>query len=113
MRIVSVRVCIHLTRVPAVRIMGTGGATVSKARLNISLDDDLVDFIKLYARQNRTTAAEIFTQFILSLKRRSHGDPMDLIFDYPGFHEALLDTRTRLKNGTAQWHSFDEVFGAD
>ena len=94
------------------RMMGTGGAIMSKARLNISMDDDLVDFIKIYARENRTTAAEIFTQFILSLKRRSQGDPMDIIFANPDFQQALMDTQARLKNGTAQWHSFEEVFGA-
>ena len=85
---------------------------MSKARLNISMDDDLVDFIKVYARENRTTAAEIFTQFILSLKRRSLGDPMDIILANPDFHQALIDTQARLKNGTAEWYSFDEVFGA-
>jgi len=84
---------------------------MSKARLNISMDDDLVNYIKIYAKENRTTAAEIFTQFILSLKRRTQGDPQEIILANPDFHQAFMDTQVRLKNGTAEWHSFDEVFG--
>ncbi len=37
---------------------------MSKARLNISLDQDLVDFVKVYVRENRTTTvADVITQF--------------------------------------------------
>ena len=83
---------------------------MSKSRLNVSMDGDLVDFIKIYAKENRTTAAEIFTQFILSLKRRSHGDPMEIILSNTDFHQAIIETQSRIQNGTAQWHSFDQVF---
>ena len=33
-----------------------------KTRLNITLDDDLASFIKIYAKENRTTVADIVTQ---------------------------------------------------
>ena len=81
-----------------------------KTRLNISLDHDLAKYIKIYAQENRTTTSEIFTQFILGLKRRSQGDSMDLIYANPGFNKAVLDVQARLKNGSAEWNSFDEVF---
>ncbi len=82
-----------------------------KARLNISLDPDLIDFIKLFASENRTTVADVFTQYILSLKRHAHGDPMEMILSNPAFYEAMEDTRKRLRDGSAKWRSMDEVFG--
>ena len=47
---------------------------MSKTRLNISLDQDLADFIKVYVRENRTTVANVVTQLILALKRQTQGD---------------------------------------
>ncbi|MCD6293872.1 MAG: hypothetical protein J7M20_02880 [Deltaproteobacteria bacterium] len=82
-----------------------------KARLNISLDQDLVDFVKVYVRENRTTVADIVTQFILALKRQAQGDSMEIILSNPDFHKALLEVQSRLDNGTAKWHTFEEVFG--
>lgn len=81
-----------------------------KTRLNISLDQDLADFVKVYVKENRTTVADVVTQFILALKRKAQGDSMDIILSDPVFHKALLDVQARLRNGTAQWHSFEEVF---
>jgi len=82
-----------------------------KARLNISLDQDLVDFVKVYVRENRTTVADVVTQFVLALKRQAQGDNMEIILSNPDFHKALLDVQSRLSDGTAQWYTFDEVFG--
>ena len=84
---------------------------MSKTRLNISLDQDLVDFVKLYVQENRTTVANVITQFILALKRQAQGDSMEIILSDPDFHKALLDVQSRLRNGTSQWHAFEEVFG--
>ena len=44
---------------------------MTKTRLNLSLDHDLVDFVKVYAQENRTTVSEMMTQFILTLKRKA------------------------------------------
>ena len=82
-----------------------------KARLNISLDQDLVDFFKLYVRENRTTVADVVTQFVLALKRQAQGDSMEIILSNPDFHKALLEVQSRLSNGTAKWYTFEEVFG--
>jgi len=29
----------------------------------------------------------------------------------PDFHKAVIEAQTRLRNGTAEWHTFEEVFG--
>ncbi len=83
---------------------------MSKTRLNISLDQDLVDFVKVYVRENRTTVAEIITQFVLALKRQTQGESMEIILSNPDFHKALIDVQSRLRKGTAKWHTFEEVF---
>ena len=82
-----------------------------KTRLNISLDQDLVDFVKVYVQENRTTVADVITQFLLALKRRAEGDSMEIIFSNPDFHKALIDVKSRISDGTAKWHTFEEVFG--
>jgi len=84
---------------------------MSKTRLNISLDDDLANFVKVYAQENRTTVANVITQFLLALKRRAQGDSMEIILSNPEFHRALIDIQARLRDGTSKWHTFEEVFG--
>ena len=82
-----------------------------KTRLNLSLDKDLVGYVKTFAAENRTTVADIITQYLLSLKRRSEGKDTETILTNPVFHQALLDVQARLRNGTAEWYNFDETFG--
>lgn len=53
----------------------------------------------------------LITQFLLALKRRAQGDSMEIIFSSPDFHKALIDVQSRLRDGTAEWHTFEEVFG--
>jgi len=84
---------------------------MSKTRLNISLDQDLVDFVKVYVHENRTTVANVITQFLLALKRQAQGDSMEMILSNPDFHKALIDVQSRLRDGTAKWHPFEKVFG--
>jgi hypothetical protein len=81
-----------------------------KTRLNISLDKDLADFVKVYVRENRTTVADVITQYILALKRQTEGDSMEIILSNPEFHRALIEVQNRLRDGTARWHTFAEVF---
>ncbi len=83
---------------------------MAKARLNISLDPDLAEFAKLFAAENRTTVADVFTQYLLALKRRAAGDATEMVLANPAFREALVDAQARLRDGSAEWHSFDEVF---
>lgn len=82
-----------------------------KTRLNLSLDQDLAEFAKVFAAENRTSVAEMVTQYLLALKRRAEGDHMERILTHPAFHQAMEDCQARLRAGTAQWHTYDEVFG--
>ena len=83
---------------------------MAKNRLNISLDQDLVDFAKLFAAENRTTVAEVITQYLLSLKRKAQGETTTEILAHPAFHEAMEEVQDKLRDGTAEWHTFDEAF---
>jgi len=82
-----------------------------KTRLNVSLDQDLADFAKVFAAENRTSVADMVTQYLLALKRRVEGESTEKILSHPAFQQALEDVQTKLRTGTAQWHSYDEVFG--
>ena len=84
---------------------------MAKARLNISLDQDLIEFVKIYAEQNRTTVTEVLTQFLLNLKRQKTGDPTELILSDKDFRESMLFTIEKLRTGKAKWHSYEDVFG--
>jgi len=84
---------------------------MAKARINLSLDPDLVDFIKVFAAENRTTVAEIISQYMLALKRRVEGQEIEAILAHPAFHEAMEEMQTKLQNGEAEWHTYDDVFG--
>ncbi len=85
---------------------------MSKTRLNISTDEDLADFIRIYAAENRTTVADIFNQYILFLKRKSEGKSVEKILSNPVFYRSMEESQAKLQNGTAKWYSYDDVFGA-
>jgi len=82
-----------------------------KTRLNVSLDQDLAEFAKAFAAENRTSVANIVTQYLLALKRRVEGEYIETVLGHPAFQQAMEDAQTKLRTGTAQWHSYDEVFG--
>ena len=82
-----------------------------KTRLNVSLDQDLAEFAKVFAAENRTSVADMVTQYLLALKRRVEGESMAKILANPIFQQAMEDAQAKLRAGTAQWHSYDEVFG--
>jgi uncharacterized membrane protein len=80
-------------------------ARVHKSRINISVDQDLARFIKSLAAENRTTVADIMTQYILALKRRRKEAESEMILSHPSFRQALDDVRARLKSGSAKWRT--------
>ncbi len=84
---------------------------MTKTRINISLDQDLADFIRLFAAENRTSVADMITQYLLALKRRAEGERTEQILSHPAFQKAMIDAQARLRDGKASWHSYDEVFG--
>jgi hypothetical protein len=83
---------------------------MQKARINLTLDADLIDFIKEYAETQRTTVSEVFTQFALKLKRAKENDPTETILADPDFSDSLLQSIEKIKFGKVTWHSYDEVF---
>ncbi len=83
---------------------------MAKTRLNVSLDQDLADFAKTFAAENRTSVADMVTQYLLALKRRVEGENMEKILVHPAFQQAMEEAQSRLRTGTARWHSYDEVF---
>ena len=83
---------------------------MQKARINLTLDADLIEFIKEYAETQRTTVSEVFTQFALRLKRSKENDPTEIILADPDFSDSLLQTIEKIRSGTVTWHSYDEVF---
>ena len=84
---------------------------MQKGKLNVTLDLDLIEFAKEYAKYQRTSVSEIFSQFILNLKRTKEYDPTDVILADPDFEESLLQTIARIRSGDMKWHTYDEVFG--
>ena len=83
---------------------------MQKARINLTLDADLIESLKEYAESQRTTVPEDITQFALRLKRLKENDPTETILADPDFSEALLRTAERIKSGSTVWHGYDEVF---
>ena len=83
---------------------------MQKARINLTIDADLIDFVKGYAESQRTSVSEVFTQFALKLKRLKENDPTEIILGDPDFTDSLLSTMSRIKTGAVKWYSYDEVF---
>jgi len=83
---------------------------MQKSKINLTLDKDLIEYAKLYAEEQRTSVSEIFTQFLLNLKRAKEGDPTQIILADPDFRESLLETISRIKSGKVKWSRYKEVF---
>ncbi len=82
-----------------------------KTRINLSFDQDLADFSKMFAAENCTTFADIVTQYLLALKRRTEGKSVEKILSNPAFQDAMENAQAKLRNGSTKWHSYDNVFG--
>ena len=81
-----------------------------KSKINITMDQDLIEYVKSYADEQRTSVSEVFTQFILNLKRSKSKEPTDIILADPDFRDSLLQTIERIKAGDVRWHKYKEVF---
>jgi hypothetical protein len=84
---------------------------MAKTRLNISLDEELVDFVKIFAAENRMSVTEIFKQYLSMLKCHAEKHVGKKVLPHSAFHKAMADVQRKLRDGTAVWHSYDEVFG--
>ena len=81
-----------------------------KTRINISLDQDIADFARFFAEENRTTVANLITQYLLNLKRKVEGRNTEIIFADPALQSAMQEALTRLQDGSAVWHTYNDVF---
>lgn len=84
---------------------------MTKTRLNVSLDQDIADFAKVFAAENRTSVAEIITQYFLAIKRRVDGENIEEVLTHPAFQQAMGDAQARLQNGSVEWYSYKDAFG--
>ena len=83
---------------------------MNKKKINLTLDEDILEFSKMYAKEQRTTVSELTTQFFLNLKRTRTNEPTEIIISDPDFKDALLETIGKIRSGKERWHSYEEVF---
>ena len=83
---------------------------MQKGKINITLDKDLIEYAKIYAEEQRTSVSEMFTQFVLNLKRAREKDPTEVILADPDFEKSLLQTISRIRAGKVKWSRYKEVF---
>jgi len=83
---------------------------MQKGKVNITMDRDLIEYAKSYAEEQRTTVSEVFTQFILNLKRVKEDGPMDIIMADPDFKDSLFETISKVRSGDVEWRQYKEVF---
>jgi hypothetical protein len=86
------------------------GISMQKGKVNITMDKDLIEYAKAYAEEQRTTVSEVFTQFVLNLKRIREDDPTEMIMADQDFREGLLETISRIRSGDMKWRRYEEVF---
>jgi hypothetical protein len=83
---------------------------VNKKKINLTLDEDILEFSKMYAKEQRTTVSELATQFFLNLKRTRANEPTEIIISDPDFTVALLETIKGIRSGKEKWYSYEEAF---
>ncbi|MFH1287598.1 MAG: DUF6364 family protein [bacterium] len=81
-----------------------------KEKLNLTLDKDLIEYAKIYVQEQRTSVSEIFTQFVLNLKRVNENNQTEIIISDPKFSESLLESISKIRSGKMKWHKYAEVF---
>ncbi len=54
--------------------------------------------------------AEMITQYLLALRRKAQGEKVTHILAHPAFHAAMQDVQAKLRNGSAEWHTFEQAF---
>jgi len=86
---------------------------MNKTRLNLAMDNDLILFMRNYAKNQRTTITDLFTQYTLSLMRAVTGEGTPCVIYDPAFNKAMEEIRTTAQSGKAKWYNYQEVFGED
>lgn len=68
-----------------------------KRKLNVTMEENLIEYAKAYAAEQKTTVSEVFTRFVMDLKRRHEDDPMKMLLDDPEFLKSLTATMARIE----------------
>lgn len=82
-----------------------------KVKVNITLDDDLAEFLKGFSLAQRLSMSELINQWALNLKRAQQNQGMETILSSPEFYQTLLETIERSRDGKITWYSRAEAFG--
>jgi len=75
-----------------------------ESRIN-TMDQALIDYARSHASLQRTTVLEVFTRFVLHLRRVHDDDPTQALLDDPGFRDGLPRTMAKTQSGEARWSS--------
>lgn len=86
------------------------GTSLRKAITNVTIDQDLLEYARAYAKEQRINLSEMFNLFLLNLKRTKQGDPTETILADPDFEKSLLQTISKIRSGTVKWSKYKEVF---
>lgn len=68
---------------------------MSKTRINISLEEDLAEFAKEFAAENRVSVADMVAQYLLALKRKVEGERIEQVLSDPVFRQAMEEARAK------------------
>ena len=83
---------------------------MAKTRFNLSIDSELAEFAKSFAKEHETTVSDLVAQYLLTLKHRTHASVTKTAVSDPAFSDALIDAMDKLRSGKANWHTLNDVF---
>mgnify|MGYP005646506651 CR=1 FL=1 len=82
-----------------------------KTRVNITLDNDLVGFLKGFSLSQRLSMSELINQWALSLKRSQENQGMEILLSSPEFYKSLSETLESCRSGKIKWRNRREALG--
>lgn len=83
---------------------------MEKGKLKITMDKDLIEYVKIIARENRTTVSELLNQLIFNFKRTwEHNETENIMADLD-LNTRLMETIKQLQTGQIKWYSYEEIF---
>lgn len=83
---------------------------MEKGKLKITMDKDLIEYVKIIARENRTTVSELLNQLIFNFKRTWEHNETENIMADSDLNTRLMETIKQLQTGQIKWYSYEEIF---
>ena len=81
-----------------------------KVRVNITIDEDLSQFLRGFSLSQRLSMSELINRLALSLKRAQENEGMNIVLSAPEFYQSLLNTLEKARSGNIKWRPREEVF---